>query len=328
MERGEVTVQPVFVFSVTRSGSTLLQRILGSYQEIATATEPYLLLPFLYTMRSQGVVSEYTHHIAVEAIEDFCEQLPDGVDDYRQELRAFILRLYAKAAGDGARYFLDKTPAYFFVVDEIVRLFPEGRFIFLWRNPLSVVSSLIRFRDGLWDPASYPENLFQGLPSLVAAYRRHEDRVCSVRYEDLVAGDGRDWERLMSYLGMEFDPASLDRFSDVRLTGRGGDPYGVRLYSSLSTEPLRKWRDTINNPLRKAWCRRYLRWLGRERLAVMGYDLGELLSELDAVPSSAANVASDCARLTSAFVKEPLRARARRSVGLTRPSGLRFVIDA
>ena len=68
--------------------------------------------------------------------------------------------------------------------------------------------------------------------------------------------------------------------------------------------------------------------LGRERLAVMGYDLDQLLSELDAAPSTSTSLASDCARLTSALVKEPLRARARRSVGLARPSGLRYVIEA
>jgi hypothetical protein len=28
-------------------------------------------------------------------------------------------------------------------------------------------------------------------------------------------------------------------------------------------------------PLRQAWCRRYLRWLGAERLALMGYDHDE-----------------------------------------------------
>ncbi|MGH2715883.1 MAG: sulfotransferase family protein [Thermoleophilaceae bacterium] len=323
-----MTVQPVFVFSVTRSGSTLVQRILGSYEEIATATEPYLLLPYLYTLRKRGVVSEYTHHFAVEAIEDFCDRLPKGVDDYRSEVRALVLRLYEKAAGEGARYFVDKTPAYFFVVDDILRLFPDGKFIFLWRNPLSVLASLIRFREGLWDPASYPENLFNGLPSLVSAYRRHEERACSVRYEDLVVGDEGPWRRLMSYLEVEFDPASLRRFSDVRLPGRGGDPFGVKQYSSLSTEPLGKWRETLNNPVRKAWCRRYLRWLGRDRLEVMGYDLDELRAQLDEAPSSTAGTGADCARLASALLKEPLRARARRSVGLHRPSGLRYLFEA
>src|SRR5690349_14306880 len=101
---------PVFVFSITRSGSTLVQRVIGSYPGVATTSEPWLLIPLLYTLRRRGVVAEYTHELAVEAIEDFCKQLPHGTEDYRGELRRFVLRLYAAAAGEGTRYFLDKTP--------------------------------------------------------------------------------------------------------------------------------------------------------------------------------------------------------------------------
>jgi hypothetical protein len=56
-----MSAKPIFILSRTRSGSTLLQRILRSYDEIATVTEPYILLPFVYTLRERGVVSEYVH---------------------------------------------------------------------------------------------------------------------------------------------------------------------------------------------------------------------------------------------------------------------------
>ena len=60
----------------------------------------------------------------VQAVEDFCREL--GIDDYFEEMRTFALRLYAKATNGAARYFLDKTPRYHLVVDEVIRLFPEG----------------------------------------------------------------------------------------------------------------------------------------------------------------------------------------------------------
>ena len=51
-----------------------------------------------------------------------------------------------------------------------------------------------------------------------------------------------------------------------------GDPTGVKNYREVDTAPLEKWKTTINNnPLRKMWCRRYLSWIGEERLKVMGY---------------------------------------------------------
>ena len=64
----------------------------------------------------------------------------------------------------------------------------------------------------------------------------------------------------------------------------------------MSNEPLESWKRVLNNPVRKAWCRRYLRWIGRERLSVMGYDLDALIAELDALPASYRRVGSDVGR--------------------------------
>ena len=64
----------------------------------------------------------------------------------------------------------------------------------------------------------------------------------------------------------------------------------------MSTDSIDRWRETLRNPLRKRWARRYLRWIGGERLAMVGYDLEELLDALTAVPSSPRLLASDVVR--------------------------------
>ena len=102
-----------------------------------------------------------------------------------------VLRLYEKAAGGGARFFLDKSPPYYFVATDIIRLFPDGKFVFLWRNPLSIVASIIdTWYDGKLYATSHREDLFIGLPRLVAAYQAgNRSRAYAVRYEDLLDGD-------------------------------------------------------------------------------------------------------------------------------------------
>ena len=75
-----------------------------------------------------------------------------------------------------------------------------------------------------------------------------------------------------------------------------GDRSGSEKFAGVSPKPLEGWRQTFNNPVRKAWGRRYLRWIGRDRLAIMGYDLDNLLSELDGVPTSRRHVGSDLVR--------------------------------
>jgi hypothetical protein len=321
-----MAIQPIFVFSISRSGSTLVQRIIAAHTGVATVSEPWLLLPYLYTLRSRGVSAEYEHDLMVAAIEDFCKELPAGGQDYQDELREFVLRLYEKAAGKEARFFLDKSPPYCMIAEEIMRLFPEGKFVFLWRNPLSIVASVIE-TWGKWQPTMFRGDLFIGLPRLVGAYRAQRERAYAVRFEDLLDGDERPWRALLSYLGIEFEPDALVRFSEVELNGRMGDPTGVQRYSALSSEPQHKWKATLGNPLRREWARRYLRFLGEERLAVMGYDGGQITRELDSRPVSMDCLIGDLGRLVGDVAREPVRIRIRRR-GIAGPNVLRELLKA
>jgi Sulfotransferase family len=290
--------KPLFLFSLPRSGSTLFQRILASHEKISTVSEPSILLPYLYTLRTTGIYAEYGHKLVVEAIEDFTHQLPNGMGDYLAELGAFALRLYAKAAKKDAVYFLDKTPRYHLVVQDVIRMFPEGKFIFLWRNPLAIAASMTETwgTPDKWKLHTAEVDLFAGLANLVATYEIHASKVCALRYEDLLINPEDQCRRIFAYLDLSFNPELLSRFGNVQLDGRQGDREGMQWYQTLSKEPLNKWKRVFNNPIRKAWCSRYLRWIGRERLKVMGYDLDQLMDDLNRTPSSMRWIALDLVR--------------------------------
>lgn len=325
-----MAVQPIFIFSAVRSGSTLLQRIVAAHAQVATVSEPWLLLPHAYAFRRTGVEAEYQHQFMVNAIEDFCALLPNGSEDYREELRGFALRLYEKAApgstANGTRYFLDKSPGYCFVADEIMELFPEGKFIFLWRNPLSIVASIIDTWEA-WRPTLFRQDLFVGLPRLTAAYSANRGRAHAVRFEDLLDGGEGPWRALTDYLEIDFEPDALERFSEIKLDGRMGDPTGRRRYTKLSSEPVQKWKCTLSNPVRREWCRRYLRYLGDARLDTMGYDRQALMAALEAEPVSMSSLTSDIGRLLKDVAKEPLRIRMRGSA-LDGPNVIRELLRA
>lgn len=288
---------PLFLFSLPRSGSTLAQRILAAHEPIATASEPWILLPYLYTLREHGIYAEYNHRVLVQAVEDFCAVLPGGRNDYVAEIRELAIRLYSKASSDGARYFLDKTPRYHLISDEIVTTFPDGKYLFLWRNPLAIVASLIEtWAGGKWNLYRFKVDLFDGIDSLLQTYERHKDKVHAVRYETLITKPEETWVEVFRYLDLPFDRSTLELFGNVELAGRWGDHSGAKKYAKVSSESLERWKRTLNNPIRKAWCRRYLHWIGRDRLAIMGYDLDGLIADLDSLPTSYRRVRSDVGR--------------------------------
>jgi sulfotransferase family protein len=310
--------RPLFLLSPPRSGSTLVQRVLATHAEVATSNEPWVLLPQIYALRERGAYAEYGQVPASRAIQEFAQSLPGGVEDYREALRGFVLHLYRQASHPGATYFLDKTPRYAFIAEDLFQLFPDAAFVFLWRSPLSVLSSVVEtWGRGRWMIHRWRVDLFDGVSRLAAARKEHQDTSYAIRYEDLVADPDSAWPELFSYLGLTFDPASLTGFHRKEYAGRMGDPSGQKRYRELSAEPLDKWRRTLCNPYRKAWAHRYLEWIGAERLALMGYDLTALLRELDALPAGGRRMASDLVR--SAYSRRATGRRRRFADRLARP---------
>lgn len=320
-----MSVQPIFLLSLPRSGSTLVQRVLSTYPEVATASEPWVMLPFLTPLEPAMPLATGWQGSVNDAFRDFLAELPRAEEDYLERLRPFAEDLYTRAAGPGARYFLDKTPPYHWIVDQLFRVFPDAKFVFLWRNPLSVVSSVIEtFCGGRWRPDGYRGTLFEAPRNLVASYERHRDRSLAIRYEELIGEGAEPWQRLTAYLGLEFSPDSLSDFPQVNLNGRHGDPTGTRLYSSVSREPLEKWRRSIRTSVRRLWCERYLRWLGPHLLGAMGYDLDRLLAELREAPNGGSGTGRDIGDLTRAMAREAagmavLGTRGMSNWGLLRP---------
>ena len=163
---------PIFLFSLPRSGSTFSQRIIGSHRDVATVNEPHFLIPMFYALHENDVRSTYNHYYSAQAIQDFCEYLPNGVNDYYEEVHDLTLHLYTKAAPHKAKYFLDKTPKYHLIPEEIIRIFPEAKLIYLWRNPLAIISSIIEtWGGGNWNVYHFKIDLFQGLDNLVLILR-------------------------------------------------------------------------------------------------------------------------------------------------------------
>ncbi len=304
-----MAITPIFLLSPPRSGSTLVQRILAAHDEVATTSEPWLLLPLLSSLHPDLAGASQRDALVAEALADFRADLPDGDADFREAAREMALRLYAEAGGREDGYFVDKTPLYHLIVDQIAQTFPDAKLVFLFRNPLAVVASAVElWGGGRWDVHRYVMALFQSVADLTVAAERYAERSVRVRYEDLIT-DTASVERLMEALGLALQPDQLSRFAEVELHGRMGDPVGTVAYAELSREPLTKWRATIDNPVRKAWCRRYLRWIGNERLATMGYELETLLADLDAAPDNPGRASRDAADLGLAFAREVARRR-------------------
>ncbi len=309
----------IFLVSLPRAGSTLLQRILASHPKVHSTAESWLLLPLFHTAQSGNVFSEYGHTHATTAINDFTTSLPDGKTTYYNEAKQMAIRLFEQATPQNKLYYLEKTPRNALIIDDLINTFPNSKFIFLWRNPLACASSMVdTFGKGKWNLFKYTVDLYDGIDNMVKAAEKYQDRIINVKYEELLSDPTETIGALLQQLNLDEDLSLIEQFQGVNFKGNMGDPTGIKKYSTLSTEPLSKWKQTLRTPTRILWAKRYIKWLGTDRLNTMGYEIDELNKELSSIKFSTNYLASDIIRMSYGFMERSLQLKLFRHLIRTR----------
>lgn len=276
---------PIFIFSLPRSGSTLLQRMLMSHSDIASLAEPWILLPLFYAQKTSGNYTEYNQAWSKEAVSDFIEAFPKGSTDYQEALRAFVLGLYSKHCLNEESYFLDKTPRYYLIIKEIAETFPDAKFIFLFRNPLEVLASILSTwsNNSLMKAHVYETDLKIGPKLLAQGYANLKHRAHQLDYKNLLANPHQELVNLCEYLNIPFEEKMISGFAKMRPKGRMGDTIGTNKYENLSTETHQKWTRYIDSVVFKRFFTQYIDSLDRSILLELGYEKETLLSEINRI---------------------------------------------
>jgi hypothetical protein len=264
----------IFLFSLPRSGSTWLQRLLASNRKISTTAETWLLLPLFEVLFKGRALAEYNQDVARRAIDDFFQR--SGVDRsaFHADIAAAYHRLFAAAAGAEADYFLEKTPKNYLVAEEIIDHFPNAKFIFLWRDPADVALSLANSYAGRWNTMfRYEIDFAAGVPQLVRASRRLGERAVSVRYEEMKSDPGGNLDRIYSYLGIESGVREENDLGRERTSGLFGD----------KTHAGGEVKSLISRGERRS-IMRLLAGIGDEDYRAIGYDRERSLAKVESAP--------------------------------------------
>jgi hypothetical protein len=260
-------VKVVFIFSLPRSGSTLLQRMLDTSSDVATTPETWLMLPTLGARVEGMVYAKYSAKHGKIAIDEFIEKYI-GEERYQEAVRDFYLNIFSMA-GKGCRYFVEKTPRNLFFAKEIIDIFEgHAKSIFLIRNPMAIASSMIStWGGGVWNIASYEQDFFECLDLIFNAY--NPDCHLLIKYENLTADPKGTQVLLETYL--DLGVSALNSNAIQKITGRMGDPTGQYKFNGIKNDGER-WKLGINTYTKMIMYKRLLKRLGRERFARLGYD--------------------------------------------------------
>jgi hypothetical protein len=182
---------PVFVMCTVRSGSTLLRVLLDSHSQIHSPHEMHL------KDITVGVREGHPEKALREV----------GLDEERLRFLLWDRMLHRELTEHGGRILVNKTPSDVFIVDEILRCWPDARFIYLLRHPAAIAKSRqnARPQDSAERNAEMVRRYAQALENA-----RHEHPGITVRYEDLTAEPERVTRELCEFLGVEWEPGMLE----------------------------------------------------------------------------------------------------------------------
>lgn len=270
-----------FIVGTGRCGTTLLQAMVMSHPRIAIPPETRFFLAYDPALTvgdpvPPGRVDEYVRSCVEQwrlaDLEIGEAELRGIVRDAGGSARGIFLGILARwAARQGKPRAGEKTPNHFKCVDRIAAVFPEARFIHLYRDPRDVALSM---RERGWAPG--PAEVGRYARTWARAMRRHlayertlgPTRYLALRYEDLAAEPERELRRVCDFLGEAFDPAMLDypRRRDRGYVDRER-AWKALADTPVSTARIGRFRDGLT-PREIRLCERSA---GR-MMGVMGYD--------------------------------------------------------
>lgn len=263
----------VFLISQPRSGSTLVQSIISNNPSVETASEPWLLLPFLGYFQSGVHGAVYNYEWMRFGLNDFITK-KIGDQRFKQHLCDFLISVYTILATKESSYILDKTPRYYEIAPLIREFFPGAKFIVLKRNPFAVFNSIIR----TWKVYSIDQlyNYKNDLLKAPFAIQKFLDtcsgdpNVLEVQYETLMADPIKGFKNIYDWLGIPFHEGVLDYSKNDKFRGQYGDQVGIKKNARPVSDKGDSWKGLLENKFWSGLLRGYSAFLGAQFLDTYG----------------------------------------------------------
>jgi tetratricopeptide (TPR) repeat protein len=225
---------PIFIVGLPRSGSTLVDRILGSHSRIYSAGELHAFaMALVDAVRRQSGQASLTRQemVAHSAQVDFAA------------LGSSYMRLATSGVPAGMR-FTDKMPLNYLYLGLIRRALPNAKIIHVTRAPMAAGYAMFKtlFQDGY--PFSYD---LTELGRYYVAYARLMDHwrkvlpgaIYDLSYEDLVADQAGETRKLLNFCGLEWQDACAQFHQSTAPTTTAS---ASQVRRPIYTESVSQWR--------------------------------------------------------------------------------------
>jgi tetratricopeptide (TPR) repeat protein len=211
---------PIFVVGLPRSGSTLVEQILASHSQIESTHE----------LADIGRIARELPPLTAWAPEDF-RRLGER---YLTDTRAYR---------SGKPFFIDKMPNNFRHIGLVHLMMPNATIIDVRREPMACCFSNFTQLFASGQEFTYSIDDIARYYRMYLDLMRHWDavlpgRVLHVWYEDIVENLDREVRRILSFCGLEFEPACVEFYKTQRTVRT---PSSEQVRQPIFREGLAHW---------------------------------------------------------------------------------------
>ena len=199
---------PIFILGMPRSGTTLVEQILGSHSQVYGAGELNDLSYVAHTFSSEGT-GNYSH-----------EHVSDLNNNAHFKLGSNYIEKIRKYSAN-AKYITDKMPNNFKLIGFIKMILPEAKVIHCIRDPMDNCLSI--FKNYFSGTHKYAYDMRE----LGQYYKLYLDLmihwrsifpgfIYDIRYEDLVSDQEEQTRKLLTFCNLPWDESCLSFYKTKR----------------------------------------------------------------------------------------------------------------
>lgn len=232
---GSDSQEPIFVFGLPRTGTTLVERILSSHSAVHSAGE----------LNNFAVVLQAQAGVRTRSLLELLQHLRGRTLDPRALAQAY---LDSTRPGTGhTAHFIDKLPHNFLYAGFIAQAFPKARMICLRRDPMDSCFNNFRQLFNLESPNyDYSFDLldcgryYLQFDRLLAHWQQVlPGRILEVAYEDIVESQESTTRKLLDFCGLPWEDACL---AFEQNTAPVATASAVQVRSPIYRSSLHRWR--------------------------------------------------------------------------------------
>lgn len=220
----------IFVIGAPRSGTTLLQSVLSANEKITSFDEEtgFFMYRDLFKNRFQEIKDDVYDNFISKS--DDIVSLFDCVANYK--------------TAEIDSIFLEKTPQHVFLLNKLVKWFPNSKFIHIHRDIRDSIISAKNF-SGIAQGSTANGFLNYWNKSIDARYLANSRNVYDVAYENLVNNPNSEVFKIMNFLNIDYNVNQIDPNYFSKNSRAGSEGFN-KLVKPIDNKSVGVWRTSLS----------------------------------------------------------------------------------